>query len=222
MNIAEARSYDDGIEYYVNNKNISIRVTRNSKGEIVLTKQNIANRFKKVKESWLVKLAMIVVSILFAFIYNYISNFKIEVIAIVALFWITTFLYYFINSKNPKKFMSFRYHAAEHKALNYIDKYGKATQDCYEIMKMPSISIRCGSTVIAIVYVLFSLIIIGVLFIPGIILKILWCAFSLFITLYLWANGKCDFFQKLVLKNPGYEEVELATYGLCEYMKMKE
>ena len=103
-----------------------------------------------------------------------------------------------------------------------MDKYGKATQNCNEIMKMSSISIRCGSTIIGVFYVLTSLIVLGILFMPGLILKILWCLISIFITLYLWANGKCDFFQKLVLREPGYAEVELATRGLLEYMKMKE
>lgn len=222
MNIAEARSYNDGIEFYVHDKNISIRLTRNLNGDIVISKHNAINRFEKVKNSQINRLVSIAISILFTFIFYYCNSYKIQIIAILALIWIYTFVYYFVNSKNSNKFMLFRYHAAEHKVLNYMDKYGKATQDFYEIMKMPSISIRCGSTIIVVVYVLISLFVIGILFMPWIILKILWCIISIFITLYLWANGKCNFLQKLALKEPGYAEVELATRGLWEYMKMKE
>lgn len=175
-----------------------------------------------IAEARLIILSMFAISILFSFICNYCNSYKIEIIAILVFIWIGTFGYYFIKSKNHNKFMLFRYHAAEHKVLNYIDKFGKATQDCYEIMKMPSISIRCGSTIIAVIYVLISLMLIGILFMPWTILKILWCVISLFITIYLWGKGKCDFFQKLVLKDPEYAEVELATRGLWEYMKMKE
>jgi len=222
MNIAEARSFNDGMEFYDHKNNTSIRLTRDSNGDIVIEKQNITKQLKKVKNGPLKTIAMFAISILFTFIFNYCHNYKIEIIAILLFIWIVTFGYYFINSKNPNNFMSFKYHAAEHKVLNYMDKFGKATQDCFEIMKMSSISIRCGSTIIAVTYVLISLLTIGILFMPWLILKILWCITSLFITLYLWGKGKCNFFQKLVLKDPEYAEIELATKGLWEYMKMKE
>ena len=40
--------------------------------------------------------------------------------------------------------------------------------------------------------------------------------------MYLWANGKCDFMQKYVIKTPGYEEVEVAVLGMYEYQKMEQ
>ena len=103
-----------------------------------------------------------------------------------------------------------------------MDKYGKATLDCDEVMKMSSVSWRCGSTIIAVVLVLITLCIVGILFIPWLPLKILWCALSVFITMFLWANEKCNFLQKLALKTPKRAEIEVAVLGMWEYTKMKQ
>lgn len=134
-------------------------------------------------------------------------------------FWIITLGHYYVNSKNPKNARTYRYHAAEHKALNYFDKYHKATNDCDELMKMSSISFRCGSTLIAVVLVFITLIVLGIVFIPFLSLKFIWCIVCVPITFFLWGKGKCDFLQKMVIKNPSREEVEVATCGLWEYAK---
>ena len=43
--------------------------------------------------------------------------------SILAFIWFATFLFYFVQTVNPKNIQMFKYHAAEHKALNYWDEY---------------------------------------------------------------------------------------------------
>lgn len=222
MNIAESKSFNDGIEFYEHKKNISIRLRRNADGEIIITRKNSIDNFEKIKDSPLSILIIFVLSAILAFIYNCLEDYKVKMLVTIVYIWICTYGYFFINSKKTKNQMLFKYHAAEHKALNYLDRYEAATQDCNKIMKMPSISFRCGSTLIAFMYILVSLVSVGLLFIPNIFLKILWCISSLILTVFLWIKGKCNFFQKFVIKEPDYEQVELAMIGLEEYMKIKE
>ena len=106
--------------------------------------------------------------------------------------------------------------------LNYIDKYKKEPETCEDVMKMSSYSYRCGSTILVVIMTLLTLCICGILYIPTLILKILWIAFSIFITLYLWANNKCDFLQKFVVVEPSYSEVEVAFIGGKDYLKTKQ
>jgi len=222
MNIAEARSYNNGIDFYVSKKNITISVRRNTNGDIIVEKHNTKNGLQKAKSSPLIRAVLLLLSILFALIIKNSISFKIEMLITLAFIWSCIILYYLVISKNSNNLNCFKYHAAEHKVLNYMDKYGKATQDYNEIAKMSSVSLRCGSTVIVVVCMLITLFVTGILFIPLIILKILWCIISAFITMYLWANGKCNFLQKLILQEPGPAEIEIAIRGLWEYVSMKE
>lgn len=222
MYIAEARSHNDGIEFFINDKNIIISAKRNENGEIVITKEKEPRTIKKGKSN--VLFAMIA-AIIGTFILQYgetIDNYKFNVLSFLALVWLLILSYYFIQSKISDNASTFRYHASEHKVLNYWDKYKEIPPNCEELMKIDSVSWRCGSTLIAVFLILITLLILGILFIPWIILKIIWCAVSMFITLYLWANGKCNFLQKCVLKNPGYDEVEVALCGFREYIKEKQ
>lgn len=218
MNIAEARSHDNGIDFYINSKNITIKATRNEEGNIVVTKENFISPVKKTKTNPLILLA---ISILFSIIVSNIDNWKLDFVVILVFAWIIVTGVFIIRSKNTKNEQSFRYHAAEHKVFNYWQKHEKLPIDCNDVQKMSSISYVCGSTLIAILLIFVTLSSLGLLFIPSIILKILWVLGSIFITFYLWAIGKCDFFQKLVLRKPTIEEVEVAVCGFCEYIKLK-
>ena len=88
-------------------------------------------------------------------------------------------------------------------------------------MEMDSISFRCGSTIVAVVLIFATLVAIGCIIFPWLIVKIIWFAASVYFTLWLWANGKCDFFQKMVLIEPSKEEIEVAAFGVWEYVKLK-
>ena len=219
MNIAEARSYNDGIDFYNNQKNLTISAQRDENGEIVLKKLNSIRPIEKTN----MNLRFIFfLSVIFTLFFYHCNNWKLELTGLLILGWIIVFSYYFFASKDPSKIQSYKYHAAEHKVLNYWDEYEQLPSNCEEVMKMPSISYRCGSTIIAVLLVLATLSILGILFIPWLILKIAWCPISIFLTLKLWANGKCDFLQKLVLIPPELPEVEVAVFGLREYIKIKK
>lgn len=217
MNIAEAQAFSDGLEFYAHQKNITLRVTRDYTGNIVINKYNYIKDFERKKNKPITNILIFCVSLLFTI---FSTIFHVNLITFLAFIWMVTFAYFFISSKNPDNASMHKYHASEHKVLNYMDKYNTYPENYHEVMKMPSLSIRCGTTLVAVVYVFVTLIILGISFIPGILLKILWCLFSIYLTLYFWANGFCYFFQKMVIKEPSDSEVELATIALCEYKKI--
>jgi len=148
---------------------------------------------------------------------------NIEVILVALLVWEVVLFFYIERNKNKNNTQSFKYHAAEHKVLNYVDKYGKnAVLDVEKVMNMSSISFRCGSTVLTVGLIFATLFLVGKAFIPWLILKIVWLVISGYIALKLWANGKCDFLQKLVVLPPTYEEVEVAVEGMKEYLRFED
>ena len=219
MYLVEARSHSDGIEFFVNDKNIIINAKRNKNGEIKITKESKPRIIKKDKSSVIIS---IVVAIMGTFVLKYgktIDNSKFDVLSFIVLIWLAILGYYFIRSKGKNNISTFKYHAAEHKVLNYWDKHKEIPPDCESIMEMDSISWRCGSTVIAVLLVLSTQVTIGILFIPFLILKIMWCAISVCITFFLWAIGELNFLQKFVIKEPDYEQVELAFYAFKAYIE---
>lgn len=219
MDIAEARSFDEGIEFY--GKDIVIVATRQENKVIISKSKSPRLKYKKTKTIPYGPLLFAIIGSLILKHHAFLENSKIQMLGILALIWFSIICHYFFHSRNPNMVQSHKYHAAEHKFLNYVDKYGKEPENCEEVMKMSSISYRCGSTIIAVIMVLLTLCISGLLFIPTIFFKIVWIAISIFVTLYLWANGKCDFLQKLVIKEPSYDEVEVSFLGGKEYLKIK-
>lgn len=220
--MAEARAKENGIDFFVNKKNITISATRSENGEVIVTRR------KDIKSNQRFNLKSHFIAIFWAIVYVTINNtvllncsYKMHILMFVALIWGVIITYYLIRTTDKKNVQIFKYHAAEHKILNYWDKYEKTTLDCNEIMKMSSISIRCGSTITVVVLVLITLIVPGVLFVPYIILKILWVIVSAVITFFLWAYRKCNFLQRLVIREPGIEEVEVAVKGMLEYVSIQ-
>ena len=213
------RSYQNGIDFYeIGNRN-KVSVRRNENGELIINrceKDSFSIRPKNMK------VMIFAFCILFAFIYGFFDSTSAKVLTILAFVWIGVWGYYYVNFKNEKNFCVYRYHSAEHKALNYWDRYHHATLDCNEIMKMPSISYRCGSTLIAVLLVLGSFLTIGIILIPFLLIKVIWCIACFPLVFYLWGIGKCDFLQKLVLRNPSFDEIEVATRGLWEYVHQTE
>ena len=223
MNIVEARANNKGIDFYINQKNITVSAKRNENGTIVVTREDQIKP-PVTQDKRKTRLFSFVMAIVGAFGYEVLEtmgNWKITVLGILAFAWFVILLNYCIRSLNPKNKQLFKYHAAEHKVLNYWDKYKETTLDCNKVMEMSSISFRCGTTVCAVVSLLITISTLGIVCIPWIILKIIWCVFSVVITSYLWVNGKCDFLQKMVIREPELEEVEVAVRGMYEYIKTK-
>lgn len=219
MYIPGARSFDKGIEFY--GKDIVIVATR-QEGKVIISKSKFS--CLKDKKNRTVSYVALLFAIIGTPVFKYLSileNSKIKILGVVVLIWLGIICYYFFSSRTSDRVQANKYHAAEHKVLNYLDKYGKAPENCDELMKMSSISYRCGSTFLVVIMILLTLCIGGFLYIPILVFKIVWIAISIFITLYLWANGKCDFLQKLVIEEPTYDEVEVAFLGAKEYFKQK-
>ena len=219
MYIPEARSFDEGIEFY--GKDIVIVATRQENKVIISKSKSPQLKAKKTKTIVYGPLLFAIIGNLILNNHVFLENSKIQMLGILVLIWFGIICYFFFRSRNPNMLQTHKYHAAEHKFLNYVDKYGKEPKNSEEVMKMNSISYRCGSTVIAVIMILLTLCISGCLWIPTIVLKILWIAISIFVTLYLWTNGKCYFLQKFVIEEPSYDEVEVVFLGGKEFLKIK-
>lgn len=221
MYIPEARSFNEGIEFY--GKDIVIVATRRNNKVIILKSKN--SNLKNKKNYAISYGGSLLFAIIGGLVFKYLpllENSKIQIFGVVAFIWLGTICYYFFNSKNPNNVQAYRYHAAEHKFLNYVDKYDKAPKSYDELMKISSISYRCGSTILVVIMILLTLCISGFLYIPMLVFKIVWIAISIFITLYLWANNKCNFLQKLVIEEPTSKELEVVFLGGKEYLKYEK
>ena len=224
MNIAEARSRKDGIDFFINEKNLTISAERTAEGKVVITKENHIKPLERVR-GIKIKMMCFMLSLVIAAVYSSIEKngygHKAIILLILASLWSIAFGYYLIQTKDENNKQTFRYHAAEHKALNFWDKYKKTPETVEDVMKMNSISWRCGSTVLAVVLLFVTLVSFGFLFVPFLILKITCAALSAYLTMYLWANGKCNFFQKMVILEPSFEEVEVAMECMKVYLDSK-
>ena len=228
MENSAARSYNDGIDFFVSGKNIIVSARRGKDGRVIVTQSRKAEvkskedkRFKAIKTIILLAIAMIL-----AIVYNFLGTFcrieEFQKILLLPLMWGGTFAYYYIIAKNPATPNLSKYHAAEHKVLNYCDKYRGETLDCDKVMQMSCISMRCGSTVIAVIMILVTTILPGVWYIPWLPLKLIWIAISVIVSMYLWARGKCNFLQKMVIEAPGREEIEVAVLGMEECIRISK
>ncbi len=151
--IAEARSFDKGIEFYC--KEIVIDATRQD-NKVIISKSKLSKLGGK--ENRTISYGALLFSIIGTLVSKFspfFENSKIQVMGIVVLSWLGVICYYLFNSRTSKQ--SNRYHAAEHKVLNYIDKYGKEPENCDEVMKMSSVSYRCGSTILVVIMLLLTL-----------------------------------------------------------------
>ena len=228
MENSAARSYNNGIDFFVSGKNIVVSARRGKDGRVVVTQSRKAEvksktdkRFKVIKTIILLAIAMIL-----AIVYNFLGTFcsieELRKVLILPLMWGGTFAYYYIIAKNPTTPNLSKYHAAEHKVLNYCDKYTDEILDCDKVMQMSCISIRCGSTVIAVLMVFITIMLPGVWYIPWLALKLIWIAISIIVSMYLWAIGKCNFLQKMVIETPNREEVEVAVLGMEECIRISK
>lgn len=215
MNIKyEASSRSDGIDFFVSSKNITLCVTRKESGEI---ETHIIKGLIKNKVPIVGKIMVLVCAIIYA---SFSSKFKFLAEPMSLFFCFSFFIgvYYFCSSFFIKKKNEglCKYHAAEHRVLNYKDKYEKLPEKIDDLRNISNISIRCGSTVLTVCYFTINIIVIIIEFVPSVILKIICIIASLFVNLYFWANGHFDFIQKMLVEDPDDEMLELAIYGIIE------
>ena len=218
MTIAEAKSFHNGIEFYLPKKGIVISSTRDEKGNLVLEQKNVTRISNKNKEQRLFAVLLTLLYLVASqFLFPYISVPHFPFFFFLILAWISIIGYYKVRAYSLRGQMESKYHAAEHKVLNYMDTHHTVPTSIEELQKMPSISIRCGSTLLAVVLVAITLCSISIILVPFLFFKIVTCLACLALTFYWWGIGKCDFLQKMVIKEPTKNELEVAFYGFKSY-----
>jgi len=134
MNVAEAEARVDGINFYVNDKNITVSARRVEGGGISIVRTNGIKRNLDVRVSdGIVSLIAGVIFFIIKMLLKDFGDFRLDGLIIICLFWGVIMTGYILDALNPKNEQEFKYHAAEHKVLNYWDKYQKITLNCEEI-----------------------------------------------------------------------------------------
>ncbi len=218
MELLGGKSYENGIDFTVrtSTEGYIFSARRNESDEI---RTMIKGRYTKVKTtSFWEYVISAVTALLFVVLIYFFKDVQNENLAklgwILALgvFWLGLISFFYVHGKDPKNCATGRYHSVEHKILNFNQKYGYLPRTTDDIEKMSSIYIGCGSTYVVAIAVFNTLAVLSVLMIPTIFFKIVGVIISAIITMYCWANGKCDFAQKWMLKTPTHKEIEL---GVC-------
>ena len=218
-----ALSFINGINFFVRSKNrkTTISMTLDSDGNISMKKQPGIHYFRRLR----VTPIRGIVSLLCAELILHATaglSYKIITLIFIAALWLRLFLFNYIDYKNPNLSSLHRFHAAEHKSVAYINKYNKPPETIEEIAQMPSITKDCGKSTSVHNLAILSSIAFGCMFIPTVILKVIWALFSILYITYLWDTDKLNFIQKLSIMEPTETELKLAQIGIAEYWKMKE
>lgn len=218
MELLGGKSFENGIEFTVrtDTEGYIFSARRTEQDEI---RTMIKGRYTKVKiTSFWDYLVSVVTTLLFVLLLHFFKDVQNEnlvklgwILALV-VFWLGLISLLYVHGKDPKNQVVGRYHSVEHKILNFNQEYGYLPRTTDDIEKMSSINIACGSTIIVVIALFTTLAFLSVLLIPTIFFKIVGVIISVVITMYCWANGKCDFAQKWMLKRPTHKEIEL---GVC-------
>ncbi len=222
MDLEEACAVSDGIDFHIPKSNLVISARRNEEEQIVISKHPKREKNERPLQTLQGMILVILYALLLSISINYIESAKIRTIVVLFAMWAGVFVYYFLKSKRKEDFASFRYHAAEHKALNYLDRYNEAPSEVSFLMNTSSYSVRCGSTMIAVLCTIITLVTLSVVFLPWIWLKVIGCILSFVVVFLLWAFDFLNFFQKFVIREPTWDEVEVAYEGLKEYVKERK
>ena len=222
MDLEEAKAFSDGIDFHVLKQNMVISARRDENGDVSITKHLPREHHTDPMKNLEGIVVILLFSLVLSFILNSVSNDRLKVCITLVALWAGTFAYYFYQSKKKSAFSSYRYHAAEHKALNYLDRYEEAPIDIYFLVNTSSYSVRCGSTMVAVLEALVTLFALSITFLPFIWLKVLGCVLGLVIVFFLWAFDLLNFFQKFVIQEPSLAEVEVAYEGLKAYVEERK
>ena len=218
MELIGGKSYENGIDFLVKDgKRKFIYSARRNQDDSIET--FVSNSYTKVhtRAPWEYALCGIV-TILFVLIILFFKTIENASLAkwgwILSLitFWIGFVTFLYLQSRDERNKATARFHAVEHKVLNFYQKYAYLPRTTDDIEKMSAIYMGCGATLIIVIALFSTFAALSILIVPTILLKSLCVAISGVITMYCWANGKCDFAQKWLVKRPTHEEIEL---GVC-------
>jgi uncharacterized protein YqhQ len=225
MELVGGKSYEDGIDFLVKDgkRKFIYSARRNACGDI---ETFISSSYAKVntRAPWEYALCGIVTAlfVLLILFFKEVENTslgKLRWVLALTFFWLGFISFLYMQGKDKRNSTSTRYHAVEHKVLNFYQKYSYLPTTTEDIEKMSAIYIGCGSTLIIVIALFSTLATLSILLVPTILLKALCVAISGVIAMYCWANGKCNFAQKWLLKQPTYPEVELAVCAMHRLAK---
>lgn len=224
MRISEARSYSQGIEFLVRCEkgSIIVRGKRDLGGNVVVeldnnfTKERFVSRFKM---SIIIATFSLIMAWLGSIIKDHI-NVHVIGLEILTILWFTVILYALFMKGQKSREEIYRYHGAEHKVLNYIEKYNKIPKTIEELRKADRLYISCGMTILAVIMLVITMAFLAFSFVPYLVLKVFVFLISLVLIFYLWANGKCDFLQRCIVLEPTDCELEVAIEAMKVYEKL--
>lgn len=231
MKFGVCQSYRNGIVFTVSIKGqrYVISTRRDENGNICLKysgglEKNSFFRNKKTRT-----IVMLIFACFSVVLYNFLIRIlarELVLLGMIVFLWVTVYLGFYCYSKNPKNASFLKYHASEHMAINFFERYNRFPKNIEELAKMDKLYISCGSTLIAIVafcismfFIMFE--ILAPLFF-NFILIIATSIIIFIITIYIWGKGWLDFFQKLMVKTPSEKELEVALYALKEIEKISK
>jgi uncharacterized protein YqhQ len=216
-----ALSHKNGIDFFVKKRKTIIHMTKKPDGKIEMEKFSNPFKVRRIEFGNPLKLIMIVFILLLPKLFMDLKGNSLIIFGLVCL-WVFNTLSAYLDYIYPPLKARAKFHAAEHKAFNYLEKFRKPPTSIEELAKMPSIAKECGTSTRVMNLALISLFAFGIMYIPTTPFKVLWCLISLLVVYYLWDTDKLNFIQKMTIAEPSESELELAMIGITEYWKLKE
>lgn len=225
MKLTGGKSYVNGIDFTVKDgdKSFVYSARRNEKDEVETSRKIMYERSNS--NTFLKTLVSAFLSISIVFILEFFKRFedpfytKLGWLAVIVVFWCGFLAYMFFDGRNAKKQVTKRYHAVEHKILNFYTENGYLPRTTDDLEKMSSVYICCGSTIAVVIALFATLSILCLMLIPTIILKVVGIAVSAVVVFFLWAFDKCNFAQKWQIASPTHKEIEL---GICAMYRLSK
>lgn len=219
MGILFGKSYENGIDFYVEYKNEKFVVSAINEGDAINVekKDNSFKRNETNKEKN--KFYLAIIAIIFTALYTFFGKSNLM---IVACFWMFATGYFIVNNKKNVNKKVFKYHAVEHKIINYYSKYGRVPTKREEIENEDSVLLFCGTTLLTVLMVLISCLILVFSMISNIFVAFLIFVSTVCLTVFLWLCGNLNFFQKLSIREPSEEEIKLGVKAMEKFLEICE
>lgn len=220
MQISEARSYDQGIEFLVRRKegNIVIRGKRNLEGNILTEcDDNISYEiFKTIVTGMLIILMTPLIICLKYVLRNHIYS-CVVILEVLTIIWLSVILYAIYMTGQESWKSMYKYHGAGHKVLNYIQKYNEIPKTIGDLKNIGNLYNSCVITKFTVMLLAVTIVVLTFVFVPYLWLKIIVVLVLLSLLFVLWITGRCNFIQKCVVLEPTEYELEVAIEAMKLY-----
>lgn len=224
MRLTLGKSYKNGIDlcFSYNDKKYIVCARRDEKGQIFFdeSRKTVSKeKSKGPKQTAILMVVSLIISLLYTATKNSLGDSIAGILLVLGVLG-AMYLGIYLYSKKQENQIMWRYHAAEHMAMNYFERYEKAPKNMEELSKMSKIYISCGSTILTFIILTLFAQFINFLLIKQIIVNILLLILSVAILFIMWGKGYFDFVQELVVKNPSEKELEVAMAALIRMQQI--